>query len=177
MNKINGFARLVLCAAAALGFMVGAGHEGAKAQPPGNGEKIDMARPTWDTGWFQAEVYKQLLEMLGYEVGQLQTLDNPIFYQAVGNGDVDLWVNAWFPFAEVYKDAYEEGARKVGYVAKGGAMQGYGLRSTWTRSTCAITSTRSRLAIPRRWPMRSGATRQASRSCSTPGRQTGLWVS
>jgi len=125
MNKFNGFARLVLCAAAALGFMVGAGHEGAKAQPPGNGEKIEMARPTWDTGWFQAEVYKQLLEMLGYEVGQLQTLDNPIFYKAVGNGDVDLWVNAWFPFAEVYKDAYEEGARKVGYVAKGGAMQGY----------------------------------------------------
>jgi glycine betaine/proline transport system substrate-binding protein len=117
--------RFVLCAAAALGVAAGAVIGTANAQEPGNGDKINMARPTWDTGWFQAEVYKQLLEKLGYEVGEFETLDNPVFYRAVGLGDVDLWVNAWFPFAEVYEDAYKGRASKTGYVAKGGAMQGY----------------------------------------------------
>src|SRR5690606_27768056 len=28
---------------------------------PGEGVKITMARPTWDTGWFQTEIYSQML--------------------------------------------------------------------------------------------------------------------
>jgi len=125
MSAFKFVSKFVLCAAAAFAgtaiFVSGA----ARAKEPGDGKKIDMARPTWNTGWFQAEVYKQMFEKLGYDVGQLQTLDNPVFYRAVGNGDVDLWVNAWFPFAEVYEDAFKDGARKIGYVAKGVAMQGY----------------------------------------------------
>ncbi|MEX0923466.1 MAG: glycine betaine/L-proline ABC transporter substrate-binding protein ProX [Rhodovibrionaceae bacterium] len=92
---------------------------------PGEGKTVNMARATWDTGWFQAEVYTQALEELGYEVEGPTTLDNPPFYQSVGQGDVDLWVNGWFPLHNSYEDAFEEGADKVGYVAKGGALQGY----------------------------------------------------
>lgn len=125
MNVCRFFTRLAPCAAAAIGIAAGAILGAASAQEAGDGKKIDMARPTWNTGWFQAEVYKQMLEKLGYDVGELKTLDNPVFYRAVGNGDVDLWVNAWFPFANVYEDAFKDGAGKVGYVAKGGAMQGY----------------------------------------------------
>jgi len=125
MNGFTFLTRFVLCTVAAFAFAAGAVAGSVSAQEPGDGKTINMARPTWDTGWFQAEVYKQMLEKIGYEVGELEALDNPVFYRAVGLGDVDLWVNAWFPFANVYADAFEEGASKIGYVAKGGAMQGY----------------------------------------------------
>jgi glycine betaine/proline transport system substrate-binding protein len=92
---------------------------------PGEGKTINMARATWDTGWFPAEIYKQLLEKLGYTVTGPKTLDNPPFYQAVAQGDLDLWVNGWFPLHNTYEDVFKNGAEKVGYVAKGGALQGY----------------------------------------------------
>jgi glycine betaine/proline transport system substrate-binding protein len=97
----------------------------AAEEMPGEGTTVQMARATWDTGWFPAEVYKQLLQKLGYEVGQITTLDNPPFYQAVSQGDMDLWVNGWFPLHNSYADTFKQGAEKVGYVAKGGAIQGY----------------------------------------------------
>jgi glycine betaine/proline transport system substrate-binding protein len=125
MSAVTSLTRTVLCAWATLACASGNGLAVATAQVPVDGKQINMARPTWNTGWFQAEIYKQMFQKLGYDVGELKTLDNPVFYRAVGQGDVDLWVNAWFPFANVYKDAFEGGASKVGYVAKGGAMQGY----------------------------------------------------
>lgn len=92
---------------------------------PGEGKSVKMAQATWDTGWFQAAIYKKALEKLGYQVGNITTLDNPPFYQSVGQGDMDLWVNGWFPLHDSYTEAFEKGAVKVGYVAKGGAIQGY----------------------------------------------------
>ncbi|HEY9550134.1 MAG TPA: hypothetical protein VIR45_11590, partial [Kiloniellaceae bacterium] len=51
----------------------------AQEDTPGEGTTIHMARATWDTGWWPAEIYKQLFEKLGYEVGEVTTLDNPPF--------------------------------------------------------------------------------------------------
>ncbi|HUH78096.1 MAG TPA: glycine betaine/L-proline ABC transporter substrate-binding protein ProX [Devosia sp.] len=92
---------------------------------PGDGKTINMAQATWDTGWFHAEIYKQLLGELGYSVQGPTTLDNPPFYQAVAQGDVDLWVNGWFPLHNTYRPAFEGQAEIVGAVAKGGALEGY----------------------------------------------------
>ena len=92
---------------------------------PGEGTTVQMARATWDTGWFHAEIYKQLLKELGYTVDGPTTLDNPPFYQAVSQGDVDLWVNGWFPLHNTYRSTFESGAEIVGAVAKGGALEGY----------------------------------------------------
>jgi glycine betaine/proline transport system substrate-binding protein len=97
----------------------------AATDQPGAGTSVKEARATWDTGWFTAEIYRQLLGELGYEVGEPLTLDNPPFYQAVSQGDVDFWVNGWFPLHNTYKETFEQGAEIVGYVAKGGALQGY----------------------------------------------------
>lgn len=94
-------------------------------EKPGEGKSVNMAKPTWDTGWFQVEVYKAMLRELGYDIRRSMTLDNPAFYQSVGQGDVDMWVNMWWPNHETYADAYEPGAKLVGHVAKGGALQGY----------------------------------------------------
>ena len=92
---------------------------------PGEGKTIKFARGTWDTGWFQAEIYARALQELGYQIQGPITLDNPPFYQSVGYGDVDLWVNGWFPLHNTYRDDFEPGAQVIGYVAKGGALQGY----------------------------------------------------
>ena len=92
---------------------------------PGEGTTINMARATWDTGWFHAEIYKQLFEELGYTVEGPTTLDNPPFYQAVAQGDMDLWVNGWFPLHNTYESTFASGAEIVGAVAKGGALEGY----------------------------------------------------
>lgn len=92
---------------------------------PGAGKTIKMAQATWDTGWFHAEIYKQLFEELGYSVEGPTTLDNPPFYQAVGLGDVDLWVNGWFPLHDSYRETFEKNAEIIGAVAESGALQGY----------------------------------------------------
>ena len=92
---------------------------------PGEGTTVRMAQATWDTGWFHAEIYKQLLEELGYTVDGPTTLDNPPFYQAVSQGDLDLWVNGWFPLHNTYESTFSNGAEKIGYVAEGGALEGY----------------------------------------------------
>lgn len=124
MQYIPSISRLAAVAAAAV---LCATPLAASAQEdmPGEGTTIHMARATWDTGWWHAEVYKQLFEQLGYEIGEVTTLDNPPFYQAVSQGDVDLWVNGWFPLHNTYEETFSQGAEKVGYVAKGGALQGY----------------------------------------------------
>ncbi len=99
--------------------------EAPAQEMPGEGVSITMARATWDTGWWQAEIYRQLLGELGYEIDRTITLDNPAFYQSVAYGDVHLWVNGWFPLHNTYEATFSEGAEKIGYVAKGGALQGY----------------------------------------------------
>ncbi|WP_127144328.1 glycine betaine/L-proline ABC transporter substrate-binding protein ProX [Pelagibacterium montanilacus] len=92
---------------------------------PGEGVELLMAQPTWDTGWFHTEIYRQLFEELGYSTADTITLDNPAFYQSVAFGDVTLWVDGWFPLHNTYRDTFEEGAEVVGAVAEGGALEGY----------------------------------------------------
>ena len=97
----------------------------AAAQSASAGEReVRMARPTWDTGWFQAEVYRLLLERLGYRVDGPVTMSNPEFYAAVAAGEVDLWVSGWFP-AHDSLVASSESVEVVGTQVDDGALQGY----------------------------------------------------
>jgi len=115
----------LLTGAAAVALLVGVPMAAQAQEEPGDGTTVAMARATWDTGWFQAEVYRQMLAELGYRIPRVVTLDNPPFYQSVAQGDMHLWVNGWFPLHDSYEDDFQPGARKIGYVAKGGALQGY----------------------------------------------------
>jgi glycine betaine/proline transport system substrate-binding protein len=92
---------------------------------PGEGKTVKMGQPTWDTEWFQAQIYKKAMEALGYKVEGPTALDNPPFYQALAQGDMDFWASGWFPQHNVYLDEIKGKASTVGYVAKGGALQGY----------------------------------------------------
>jgi glycine betaine/proline transport system substrate-binding protein len=108
-----------------LGALLAASPASAQEAMPGEGTSVTPARPTWDTGWFTTAIYGKLLEELGYDVGEPKTLDNPVFYQAVAQGDVDYWVEGWFPLHNEYESTFEGSASVIGYVAKGGALQGY----------------------------------------------------
>ena len=92
---------------------------------PGEGVHINMARATWDTGWFYAEIYRQMLVELGYDVPEVTTLDAPVFYQSVALGDMDLWVDGAVPLHDSYRPTYEQGAEVVGAVVKAGTIEGY----------------------------------------------------
>jgi glycine betaine/proline transport system substrate-binding protein len=92
---------------------------------PGEGVTVQPARATWNTGYFQEAVYSTLLGELGYEIEDHQELDNPLFYQAVANGDVDYWANGWFPLHNQYRNVFEQGAEIAGTVAASGALEGY----------------------------------------------------
>ena len=85
---------------------------------------VRLARPTWDTGWFQAEVYRLLLERLGYRVEGPVTMANPEFYAAVAEGDVDLWASGWFPLHDSLIDQ-SASVEVVGTAVDDGALQGY----------------------------------------------------
>ena len=90
-----------------------------------DGERVvRMARPTWDTGWFQAEVYGLLLERLGYRVEGPVTMSNPEFYAAVAAGEVDLWASGWFPLHDSHIEAVDS-VEVVGTQVDDGALQGY----------------------------------------------------
>ena len=97
----------------------------AAAQGASGGEpRVRLARPTWDTGWFQAEVYRLLLERLGYRVDGPVTMNNPEFYAAVAAGEVDLWASGWFPLHDSLV-ASSESVEVVGTQVDDGALQGY----------------------------------------------------
>ncbi len=83
------------------------------------------ARATWDTGWFPTEIFSSALQDLGYSVEDPLTLDNPAFYTSLAAGDVDFWVNGWFPLHNTYLEDIDEEVSLVGYVVEAGALQGY----------------------------------------------------
>jgi glycine betaine/proline transport system substrate-binding protein len=93
---------------------------------PGKGVKVQPARATWNTGYFQEALVRAGLEVLGYNVKKPKELQNPLFYQSLALGDVDYWANGWFPVHEgqLPKNFYDKG-EKVGYVVKSGGLQGY----------------------------------------------------
>jgi ABC-type proline/glycine betaine transport system substrate-binding protein/ABC-type amino acid transport substrate-binding protein len=88
---------------------------------------IEIGRPTWDTGWFQAEIYRELLQQLGYAVNEPRTLDNESFYRQAAQGDIDLWASGWFPLHDRYLNQPEMAGKleAVGFEVPGGAIQGY----------------------------------------------------
>lgn len=88
-------------------------------------KSIKMAKANWDTGYFQAEVYKMALEKLGYKVKKPQAIKPSVFYIAAAQGDMDLWVNGWFGTHNTYLKETKGKVKPVGYVMKKGGLQGY----------------------------------------------------
>lgn len=98
----------------------------AATDNPGQGVKVQPARATWNTGYFQEAIVRAGLKELGYDVAAPKELQNPLFYQSVVLGDVDYWTNGWFPMhnSQIPKTGADR-IEKVGYVVKSGGLQGY----------------------------------------------------
>ncbi len=98
----------------------------ASSDQPGKGVKVQPARATWNTGYFQEAIVRAGLKELGYDVKAPKELQNPLFYQSVALGDVDYWTNGWFPNhdSQIPKMGADR-IEKVGYVVKAGGLQGY----------------------------------------------------
>ena len=94
---------LSACGATGVGGGGGGGPAAAGGDPSG---EVRMARASWDTGFMQAEITRQLLEELGMSVSDPADLTRSAetFYPAVARGEVDLWVNGWFPLHEPFLD-------------------------------------------------------------------------
>jgi glycine betaine/proline transport system substrate-binding protein len=90
-----------------------------------NNKEVKMAKANWDTGYFQAEIYKLGLEELGYEVTEPQAIKPSVFYVAAAQGDLDLWVNGWFGTHDTYLEEAKGKVKPVGYVMEKGGLQGY----------------------------------------------------
>ncbi len=71
----------------------------AMSMTPGEGVAVTMGRANWSTGYFQAEVYRQMLEELGYDVSDPAELElGPNNgYIAMAEGQMDFWANSWYP--------------------------------------------------------------------------------
>ena len=87
--------------------------------------EIKMAKADWDTCYFQAEIYKQGLEKLGYKVTEPKAMKPQVFYVAAAAGDLDLWVNGWFGTHDTYLKEAKGKVKPVGYVMKKSGLQGY----------------------------------------------------
>jgi len=87
--------------------------------------EVKMARANWDTGYFQAEIYKQALEKMGYTVSDPKTIKPSVFYVAAAAGDLDLWVNGWFGTHDTYIAEGKGKVKAVGNVMSKGGLQGY----------------------------------------------------
>ena len=90
-----------------------------------NAVEVRMARANWDTGYFQAEIYKQALEKMGYTVTSPKTMKPSVFYLAAAAGDLDLWVNGWFSTHDTYIKEAKGKVKAVGNVMAKGGLQGY----------------------------------------------------
>jgi glycine betaine/proline transport system substrate-binding protein len=73
--------------------------EGGEMAMPGEGTTVTMGRADWATGYFQAAVYRALLQELGYEVTDPSELElgPSLAYLGMAQGDFDFWVNSWIP--------------------------------------------------------------------------------
>lgn len=94
------------------------------SQTPGDGISVTQARANWDTSYFQAAVFRQLLEELGYEVND--PADNEMgpdeFYPSLAMGDLDFWSEGWFPNHDEY---LTDSVTAVGDSIPAGGLQGF----------------------------------------------------
>lgn len=108
------------------GFLTLGGSTVAQNERPGEGVQVQPAVATWESALPIEGIFRVLLEELGYDVKPAQAVSNPIFYQAVTQGDVDYWTNGWFPIHNGQLPAnFDERASKVGMIVENGAVQGY----------------------------------------------------
>ena len=106
---------------------------------PGAGVSVTSARATWTTGYFQAALFKGLMEELGYQVSEpsLNEVAPADVYRMMAEGSVDFWTNSWMPnhstfLEEELADGATVGSRVsiVGGLLPAGGLEGIVITKT-----------------------------------------------
>ena len=101
---------------------------------PGEGVSFTMARADWSSGYFHAALFRELLQMLGYEVSNPADKELPVnlAYLGMAQGDIDFWANSWFPNHNSWlqnhlPDGTQVGdhVSRIGSALEASALQGY----------------------------------------------------
>ena len=101
---------------------------------PGEGVSVTMARADWGTGYFQAYVFEQMLEELGYDVSDPseKELGPSLAYLAMAEGDIDFWANSWYVSHDAWwEPELPDGSLvgdhlvKLGELMLAGGLEGY----------------------------------------------------
>ncbi len=108
-----------------LAFARNAKNPGLRFLASSEAKTILLARSEWDTGWFEAEIFRQLLERLGHRVPEAKTMNDTQFFNAVSRNEVNLWPSGWFPNTDRLLAKVKDKVQVLGYVVKAGALQGY----------------------------------------------------
>lgn len=85
----------------------------AAPNQPGAGVSVTIARPTWTTGYFQAALFKELLQELGYQVSEPSTNEHAPgdVYRLMAEGSVDVWASTWTPIHQPFiEETLEDGS-------------------------------------------------------------------
>lgn len=99
----------------------------AQAQQPGEGVTLRAGKASWTSADPISAVTQLLLEELGYKIeGPTMFASNPIAFLAVSQGDLDYFLDGWFPLHEPQLPlAFEAFGSVVGMVCEGCAIEGY----------------------------------------------------
>ena len=62
----------------------------------GSGEPVRFGTVDWPEAIAKTNVSAEMVQALGYET-DVQTLSVPLVFQGLETGDLDLFVEAWFP--------------------------------------------------------------------------------
>lgn len=147
MSKVGAgawLAALLVLAGACGGGPAIEGGEGA----PGEGVVLRMARANWTTGYFQAALYRNLLQRLGYEVTDPADLElGPnLAYLGMAEGNIDFWVNSWFPNHNSWLQAHMpdgstvgDHVSRIGFEMHKGALQGYVITKSFAEEYGIVT--------------------------------------
>ena len=107
---------------------------------PGEGVTVRPAIAGWDSAIPPQAVAGLLLEELGYDVATPVMLDNPIFYVAIMQGDVDFWTDGSFPLHDTHLPPnFDDHASIIGMISEASVVQGYSV-SAWAAEEYGITS-------------------------------------
>ena len=115
---------------------------------PGSGVSLTMAQANWSTGYFQAALYRAMLQELGYEVSDPADLElgPSLAYLAMAEGDADFWVNSWYPIHNSWLlNELPDGSlvgdhvRRVGEEMPAGGLQGYLITKSFAEKHGIVT--------------------------------------
>ena len=95
-RNVRGLGSLAAAGALTLGSVMSISAVASDEQP-GAGVNVQPAVASWTSAVPVSWVFVELLEELGYDVGNPMSLSNPVAYLAISEGDVHYWPNGWFP--------------------------------------------------------------------------------